>query len=111
MKKTLIQVNNLDDYICKADSRIFVDSAGMILTPGAKDALRKRGIALVYGPCPEAASCTLHAPAATGAACSRSAEKLLFGIATVLKEEYGITDLEQLRRFSLKAVETIQKNL
>ena len=33
MQKQLVQVSNLDDFICRAESRIYVDGSTMILTP------------------------------------------------------------------------------
>ena len=117
MKKTLIQLNNMDEFICKASPRIFIDGTTMILTPGAKDALTKRGVKVIHGTCPDAAGCTLHGNAGAdgcdvqGTTCDPGLEKLFYGVASVLKNEYGVTDLAKLRALSLKAVEIIQKNI
>ncbi|MCL1939421.1 MAG: hypothetical protein FWG04_02035 [Desulfovibrionaceae bacterium] len=123
MQKQLVQVSNLDDFVCRAESRIYVNGSTMILTSGAKDELSRRKIAVVYGSCPAAATCTLHGQAAAGAlfACVSGAcqeggaeagfETLLFGLAAMLKKEYGVTDPEQLKALSLHAVNIIKSNI
>jgi hypothetical protein len=123
MQKQLVQVSNLDDFICRAESRRYVDGSPMILTAGANDELSRRTSAVVYGPCPAAATCTLHEQAGKSAlsACVSGAckaggveagfEKLLFGVAAILKSEYGITDPEQLKALSLHAVNVIKSNI
>ena len=115
MQKTLVRADNLDEFLCRAEARIFVDNSTMILTPGAKDELSKRKIAIVYGPCPNAASCTLHeSPASSLGSClanNPGMESLLVGLAATLKKDYGISDPEQLKDYSLQALQTIKANL
>ena len=50
MKKVLVQADNLDEFICQEEATLYVD-ASMILTPGAKDELLKRGVAVVRTSC------------------------------------------------------------
>lgn len=67
--KQLISVDNLDAFVGK-DGTVHVGK-DMILTPGAKDELRKRRIAIVYGESPApspATSCAAAVPAAKPAA-------------------------------------------
>lgn len=116
MRKTLIRVDNLDSFLCRHGKTIYVDST-MILSPGAKDALSKKGVSIVYGPCPDAASCpdAGHGKAANplsqALAGNAGVEELLLGIAAVLKKECGITDPDKLKAASLQAVKTIKDNI
>lgn len=121
MQKTLIKVDNLDGFLCHSGGKLYVD-ATMILSPGAKDELSKRGVKIVYGPCPDEAGCP-HAGHGKSAAnpfaqslaqaCGGHGglEDLLVGVAAMLKKECGVRDPEQLKALSLQAVKTIRENL
>ncbi|TYT74294.1 hypothetical protein [Desulfobotulus mexicanus] len=133
MGKTLVGIKNLEEHICKDSCKIYIDGS-IILTPGAKDELRSRGITIVYGPKPEAAAacppgCTCEVCSAkakggcpagcTCPACMEAAlrsgaaglESLILGIAGMLKTQYGISDPAQLMAISSKVVKTIRDNL
>lgn len=117
MKKTLIQAKDLDNYVCKAAPKIFIDVSSTLLTPGAKDELRKRGVSILPGSCPKAGVCALHSGAGENASSMADSirdpafEKLIFSVAAILQTEYGITDLEQLQTLSAKAAEAIRKHV
>ncbi|MDP3480769.1 MAG: hypothetical protein Q8R88_13435 [Desulfoprunum sp.] len=51
MAKHLIGAHNVDAHI-EIDTKTIVITKDMILSPGAKDLLRNRGIAISYGPRP-----------------------------------------------------------
>ncbi len=53
MKKTLIGSSRVDEFIKEGEKTLYMDKT-MILTSGAKDTLRDRGVAIVYGPRPVA---------------------------------------------------------
>lgn len=119
MKKKLVRVDNLEEFICRSAAVLYADGT-LILTAGAKDELGRRGISVVRGPCPEAAAgrCTAHAPGAPATGQGNGAsgenaeyERLLFGVAAILKSEYGITDPETLRALSLQTVRVIRANI
>lgn len=107
MKKKLIEVGNLDSFICPDSSTIYVDNT-MILTPGAKDELSKRKITIArvadakvaVGQQREQVSCD-----------SDECESLVMGIAVMLKEEYGITDIAQLKEMSFQLAEIVKENI
>ena len=63
MKKELITVDNVNNYICKQDGKLYV-FGNRLLTAGAKDEMGRRRVTVVYGPEPVAAP----APAAALAA-------------------------------------------
>ena len=114
MKKTLILVDNLDEFICKESNTIHLD-AGMILTAGAKDELTRRHVSIVRGAAPERdcgrRACVVRACVAAAANPHADVERLVHDVAATLQKEYGITDPAELKAASLKAVETIRKNL
>ena len=113
MKKELIGLDTLDAFLCKAENRIFIDNAAVVLTPGARDELTKRHVEIVYGPCPDAASCGLHAAPAASGNCETdvSLQALVYGIAAALKQEQGITDPIQLRDMTRQVLEKIKNAL
>lgn len=123
MKKKLVEKDGIDACICKATGKVYVDGS-IILTAGAKDELSKRGIAIVYGPKPETAACppgcTCEAcaakahscpPGCTCAACTADLERLMLGVAAMLKTEYGVDDLEKLQAISWQVAKTIRENI
>ena len=113
MKKTLVGVHNLDDFICKECGAFYQDGS-MILTAGAKDELNRRGIRIQYGGAPAGSCCAGGAtPAvdAAGIAGAASLEDLLVELAVMIREQCGISDPEQLRDASLKALQTIKDNI
>ena len=114
MSKQLVSVDNLDEFICKADGKMYVDGT-IILTPGAKDELSKRHIDIVYGSAPHQAGntcgCGSGCPECAGNAFDPDVERLILGVAGMLQTEYGIKDPEQLRALSLQAVKTLKENI
>ena len=70
MKKELITVDNVNNYISKQDGKLYV-FGNRLLTAGAKDELGRRRVAVVYGPEPVAAP-VAAAPAAPATAASSS---------------------------------------
>lgn len=104
--KKLVEVKNLQDHICPVTHKVYADGT-IILTPGAKDELCKRGIPVVYGPNPNAAAC-----ADTASACDdEGKEKLFYAVAAVLKEDYGVNDMETLKDLSCRIVDAIDGSI
>ncbi|NDV23303.1 hypothetical protein [Desulfovibrio sp. JC022] len=114
MKKKLIEAGNLDSFVCPDSDTLYVDNT-MLLTPGAKDELRKRKISIAR--VEDAAAAVAEAgnggcgnPDCTKDVCDEC-EDLVMGIAVLLKEEYGITDLGQLKEMSFKLAEAVKGNI
>lgn len=112
MKKTLIEKGNIESFICQANGAIYVDNT-MLLTPGAKDELSKRKIKIVRGAkptnsCGGAENCP--ARICGGVAADADFERLLLGVAAMVKQEYGIDDPKKLKEISCQIVTTL-KNL
>ena len=108
MGKTLITIDNLDQ--CIHSNKLVMDSA-KILTPGARDELCKRGVQISYD---EAAAhhcghgeCAQHAHDGHDEHC----DDLLIGVAAIIKQHYGITDPDELRKVTLETVAVIGKSL
>ena len=104
MGKTLITIDNLDQFI--HGNKLVMDSA-KILTPGARDELCKRGGQICYD---EAAAHCAHGE------CSHDGhdehcDDLLIGVAAIIKQHYGITDPDELRKVTLETVAVIGKSL
>ena len=71
MKKELITVDNVNNYISKQDGKLYV-FGNRLLTAGAKDELGRRRVAVVYGPEPVAAPAAAAKPAAAATAAPAS---------------------------------------
>lgn len=111
MKKELIEVGNLDSFVCPECDTFYAD-CNMILTPGAKDELSKRKIKLVrVEDAAVAVAGCCNGEAGNGECVGDDCEELVMGIAVLLKEEYGITDLAQLKEMSFKLADTVKANI
>ena len=113
MKKQLVAVNNLDSYICQDSATIYVTKS-MILSPGAKDELKRRNICIVYGEAPGETVCTTALePTETSKEVTdtEDMERLFYGIAAMAKEELGINDPETLKNISTKIMDTLRKSI
>ncbi|WDP90335.1 MAG: hypothetical protein HUN04_11765 [Desulfobacter sp.] len=116
MKKELIGPNNLDKFLGPEET-VFRMGPDKILTPGAKDILRNRGVRIEY------TKETCPAPAATDA-CGPDAQLRAIGspdqvrsqtcmamtIVDLLGREYGIQDPEVLKEITLAVMSKIDAN-
>ena len=121
MGKKLIQAGDLDSVICRETGKVYADGS-IILTPGAKDELSRRGVGVVYGPKPAGAGCA-EAAASCPAGCTCPAcsgkpaldcttlDALTRSVSEMLKCQYHITDEDELRRLSRQAIRTIRDNI
>ncbi len=128
MKKQLVEAGNVEAYICKDTGTLYADGT-LVLTPGAKDELSRRGVAVVYGPRPGTAccppGCTCPACCAGGvcppgctcpACCAGGAydaetERLMLAVAVVLRDEFGVKDLGTLKETSCKVAKAMRGNM
>ena len=105
--KTLITKQNIDSRISPVDHRFHADG-DIIITAGARDELRSRGIRIVYSPMPS------EAPAAAAPAAScRSADKLeraVASISTLLRSRFGIEDPETIRGIIENAIRAVRNS-
>ncbi|PKM57567.1 MAG: hypothetical protein CVU98_05460 [Firmicutes bacterium HGW-Firmicutes-3] len=87
MGKVLLTKNNIEEYISKSQSKIYVDK-NMILTSGAQDIIRNRGISIIYDKSREEKS--------EDAICSAT-EMITKQLIKILKEQHSITDEAQVK--------------
>ncbi|MBI9090849.1 MAG: hypothetical protein JEZ12_16660 [Desulfobacterium sp.] len=125
MKKILIGSSRVDEFIKEGDKTLYMDST-MILTPGAKDILRNRGVAIVYGSRPGAedtasVSCPTEVPGTQETQETqetpenpdnqeKSMASLVETIVGLLRNEFGMNDPETIREISLKVLNKINSN-
>jgi len=110
MKKTLIGSSRVDEFVKEGEKTLYMDST-MILTPGAKDILRNRGVVIAYGPRPAAEE---TAPVSetkevreTREIPAESMDCLVETIVGLLRNDFGVNDPEALREISLKVLNKI----
>jgi hypothetical protein len=105
MGKTLITLDNIDEFVCCG--KLAMDSS-KIITAGARDELTRRGIEVVYGEAEGQCCCheQAHAPHE-----AQYDEELLVGVAAIIRQHYGITDPETLKKVTLETVAAIGKDL
>lgn len=110
MGKTLITIDNVDQFI---HGNTLVMDAAKILTPGARDELSRRGVRISYD---EAAAHCTHGDCAQHGHDGHDGhddhcDDLLIGVAAIIKQHYGITDPDELRKVTLETVAAIGKGL
>ena len=111
MGKTLITLENIDEFVCCG--KLAMDST-KIITAGARDELTKRGIEVVYGEAEGQCCCHGHDHAHDHAHdhhAPQHDEDLLVGVAAIIRQHYGITDPETLKKVTLETVAAIGKDL
>lgn len=82
MGKILLTKNNIEAYISKGQSKIYVDK-NMILTSSAQDIIRNRGISIIYDTSREEASeDTTYSETGT----------IIKQVIKMLRDQHGITE-------------------
>lgn len=94
MAKQLIESANVDEFICHEEKKFYLDLSRMVLTPGAKDLLRRKNIEIVYCEVQESPA---DVPAAPSTATSGNLSET---VAVLLKQDYAITDADQVERIT-----------
>ena len=102
MAKQLIGRDNVEQYICHAEKKIYIDPLLFILSPGGKDHLREKGIAIVYGAQPNKAPNSVLQDAGAD-----SQGELKTKIAQILEREYSITESSQIEVVIQKVLEKL----
>ncbi len=107
--KQLITVQTLDACI-SSDGKCYI-GPNQILSPGAKDELGRRRVAIVYGPKPDASSaCCCQSSSGSGSTscCKKGSicdpDELAIAVAALLKKECGISDPAELRALTMEAL-------
>lgn len=108
MGKTLITLDNIYEFVCCG--KLAMDSS-KIITAGARDELTKRGIEVVYGEAEGQCCCHEQAHDHAHDHAHGKDEELLIGVAAIIRQHYGITDPEMLKKVTLETVAAIGKDL
>ncbi len=101
MAKKLITTANLEDFIRKDLGKLYV-TPERVITAGAKDELRNRGVQVVYGPEPAPLQ-PLSAPERI----SRAAALIV----SILRDRYGLEDESQIQALAVKILKVVKDNL
>lgn len=107
-RKKLIGSDNIEELI-QGKTTVTLGRE-ILLTPGAKDALRNRGITLRYQERAAEPSCLLKQHVGVSEERETQAgerQNITETVVRLLNEEYGISDPEELREISLRVVEEI----
>jgi len=101
MGKQLVGRDNVEEFICHEEKKLYVGQT-LILTPGAKDYLQEKSIAIVYGEQPAMeAKPVAKAEAASGADLNGRIEQLL-------KSDFSITDSKLITEVTRKVMAKLE---
>ncbi len=109
MGKKFINANSVEEYICMATKKIYVD--GIILSSCAKDKLRDLHIDIEYGPVPEnVQSCDIIEKCTTEACSNQNGDdNIALAVVQIIEKEFGITDYEQMSAICCKIIKSIKE--
>lgn len=122
MAKELITATNLDAYIRKDLGKLFI-TPNRLITAGAKDELRQRGVQLVYGPEPAPVQPAAPCPASCGTSgssggCGNSVpagvdtlKRLAAIVVAILREQYGIRDEKEIETLAIKILKAVKNSI
>lgn len=108
MAKQLVERGNIAQFINPGETTFYVDQT-LLLTPGAKDYLREKGIALVYGerPATVAQPATASAPLDKPLLATQEPE-LRVRIGEMLKNDFAIRDRKHIDDVTLKVMDRLR---
>ena len=102
MSKQLVGRDNVEQFICHEEKKLYVGQT-LILTPGAKDYLQEKSIAVVYGEQTEAKAKPVPKPEV-------ASEMGLSGqIERLLKSDFSITDSSLITEVTRKVMSKLEK--
>jgi hypothetical protein len=108
MAKQLVERGNIEQFINQGETTFYVDQT-LLLTPGAKDYLREKGITLVYGERPATVAQPAAAPAAVEKPRSVAAEpELRVRIGEMLKNDFAIRDRRHIEDVTRKVMDRLR---
>ncbi|PKM55498.1 MAG: hypothetical protein CVV00_03795 [Firmicutes bacterium HGW-Firmicutes-5] len=99
MGKVLLTKNNIEGYISQSQSKIYVDK-NMILTSGAQDIIRNRGISIIYDKSREEES--------DGTTPSKTST-IINMVVKILRDQHGITDEVEVKKVCNLILQKINK--
>lgn len=110
--KKLITIRNINDYLAEGEKEFYVDKT-MIISPGAKDFLRNKGIVIVYGNKEENCSKEINeCKEVSNLDVNEEREKQLKIVKTIsnlLVQEFNVTDAQAIEEITSKVLSKIEK--
>lgn len=103
--KRLVTKRNINDYLIDGEDKFYAD-ASTIITPGAKDILRNKGIVIVYGKSVE--KCVSEAVECKEED-SKNEIKIVTTIENLLAQEFNISDAGKIEEITSKVLTIIKK--
>jgi len=104
MGKVLLTKNNIDAYISKNQSKLYVDK-NMILTSGARDVIRNKGISIIYDKSREEEAEEVEVDGTYA-----DMETITKTVIRILREQHGMTDAAQIKEVCNLILTKINKN-
>ena len=98
MKKKLITIKNYLDYVCDGK---FIVTSDMIITPGAKDIIRDKGIGVKYE------KCCCESESKMKNEIKKDCQNLEQKVIDIIKKEFKITDSETVQKILSKLKELL----
>ncbi len=104
MKKKLVSADNVTEFLGAGAKEFFVDGS-IILTSGAKDVLRSKGIKVVYD----------KRPAENDVECSNKTfrsediKTVVSKIVSILRNDFQVTDAGKVERVTRKVLSSLQR--
>jgi len=106
MAKQLVRRDNVEQFIRSGEQTLYVDQT-MLLTPGAKDYLREKGISVVYAAQPAAVP-QPEPKAETETRSTATDPDLPARIGELLKKDFSITDCGLITEVTRKVMERLR---
>lgn len=108
MAKQLVERGNVAQFLKTGETTFYVDQT-ILLTPGAKDYLREKGITLVYGERPAAVSQSTEVSAAAEKHQPLPQEpELRVRIGEMLKNDFAIRDRRHIDDVTRKVMDRLR---
>ncbi|MEA3544029.1 MAG: hypothetical protein U9R69_02280 [Thermodesulfobacteriota bacterium] len=105
MGKQLVRRDNVEQFICHEEKTLYVGEM-LILTPGAKDYLQEKSIAVVYGEQPESKA----KPVPVSKTETASGSDLNSRIQQLLKSDFSMTDTHLIAEVTRKVMEKLENS-
>ena len=107
MAKQLVERGNITQFINPGETTFYVDQT-LLLTPGAKDYLREKGIALVYGDRPVTAVQPATAPPVERSQVASQNPELCERIGEMLRRDFAVRDRKQVEDVTRKVMDRLR---
>ncbi|WP_432408082.1 hypothetical protein [Wukongibacter sp. M2B1] len=110
--KKLVTKSNIEDFLVEGESEFYADSS-MIITPGAKDILRNKGIVIVFGErkeeCSKATADCQETSSVEDQDKNDNELATIRTIANLLAQEFKITDIKMIKQVTSEVLKRIEK--